>query len=561
MRRFLLYVILLSIYVVCTSHAATHDPVMARNGMVVSAHRLASEAGCQILKDGSNAVDAAVVTAFVLNVVEGYYSGIGGGLFMVLRTPDGRVITIDGRETAPALCDSMSFVNYSGIEQKPSVTGPNAGGVPGTLAALNLALQQFGTVTLADALKPAIAIADTGFLLDLVYAEKLERYKDRLSRYHQTASIFLKPDGSPWQQGDRLVQHDLAATLQLIADHGIDVFYRGDLGLKIAQEIENARGWLRFDDLRNYSPVVRSPVHGQYKGYHIYSMPPPSSGGIHLIQMLNILRNTGLSSLGHNSSRYLHYLAEAMSRAFADRAEYLGDPAYSYIPVRGLLSLEYADQLAASILPNTASHLNSPGDPCASHDAHHTTHISAIDDHGTMVALTTTINTTFGSAWIIPGTGILLNNEMDDFVTHPGEPNFWGLVGNRRNFIESGKRPLSSMTPTLVLNDDQPFMILGSPGGPRIISTVLQVFLNVVEFDMDIQAAVDAPRVHHQWQPDTLYLEAGIPVDVQDNLTSMGHHIKAEGTWSSAQSIHRDPATGIIYGGTDSRSHGAAVGH
>lgn len=534
---------------------------MARNGMVVSAHRLASDAGCQILKDGGNAVDAAVVTAFVLNVVEGYYSGIGGGLFMVLRTPDGNVITIDGRETAPALCDSMSFVNYSGIEQKPSVTGPNAGGVPGALAALDLALQQFGTITLAEALKPAIAIADTGFLLDLVYAEMLELYKNRLARYHQTASIFLKPDGNPWQQGDWLVQQDLAATLQMIANQGIDVFYRGDLGEKIAQEIENAAGWLRFDDLRNYSPVVRSPVHGQYKGYHIYSMPPPSSGGIHLIQMLNILRHTDLSSFGHNSSGYIHYVAEAMNLAFADRAEYLGDPAFSHIPVRGLLSLDYADQLAATIAPNLATHLSHPGDPCAFEEGDHTTHISAIDAQGTMVALTNTINTTFGSAWVIPGTGILLNNEMDDFVTHPGKPNFWGLVGNRRNWIEPGKRPLSSMSPTLVLHDDQPFMILGSPGGPRIISTVLQVFLNVVEFDMDIQAAVDAPRVHHQWRPDTLYLETGIPVDVQDNLTAMGHHIKAGRTWSSAQSVHRDPATGILSGGSDSRSQGAAVGH
>ena len=552
----------LGVFILCgVALGENRKPITATHGMVVSAHPLASEVGCDILKKGGNAVDAAVAAAFVLNVVEGYYSGIGGGLFMVVRMPDGGVVAIDGRETAPVLCDSLCFAHYQGNEDKPSVSGPNAGGVPGALAALNLALTQYGTMSLADVMQPAIEISDTGFFIYPLYQEKLTSSRERLLKYPQTAAIYLKPDGSVYQLGDRLVQPDLVRTLRIIASKGIGEFYRGDLGQRIVKAIGNAGGWIRMEDLESYEPIVREPVYGQYRGYDIYSMPPPSSGGIHLIQMLNMLRRYDLASMGHNSPQYIHVLAEVMNRAFADRAEYLGDPGFCRVPVRGLLSLEYADELVRSIHPRYASIIRGPGDPYPYQEGDHTTHISVMDGQGGMVAVTTTINTTFGSAWVIPGTGILLNNEMDDFVTRPGEPNFWGLVGNRRNWIEPGKRPLSSMTPTVVLKDGEPCMILGSPGGPRIISTVLQVFLSVVEFGFDIQAAVDAPRVHHQWRPDTLYTEDGIPDGVLFDLGASGYHVVAGDKWSSAQCIYRDSATGILTGGSDRRSNGAAEGY
>jgi gamma-glutamyltranspeptidase/glutathione hydrolase len=557
--RFFVLTVLVLLWLQAVCLAAYRQPVYAKHGMVVSAHPLASKVGCDVLKNGGNAVDAAVATAFVLNVVEGYYSGIGGGLFMVIRTPDGKVVTIDGRETAPALCDSFSYMRNPDEDQ--SVTGPRAGGVPGTLAALDLVLKQYGTMSLAEIMVPAIDIADTGCFIYPKYQEELKANRDRLLKYPQSAAIFLKPDSSIWELGDRLVQPDLARSLRKIATKGADEFYHGNLGQHIAKQIGLAGGWIRMDDLEEYQPVIGEPVHGQYKGYDIYSMPPPSSGGVHLIQMLNMLRRHDLGIMGHNSSQYIHYLVEVMTRAFADRAEYLGDPAFSLVPVKGLISLDYADHLASSIDPVTASHDINPGDPFRYQEGDHTSQVSVIDIRGGMVAMTTTINTAFGSAWVIPGTGILLNDEMDDFVTRPGEANYWGLVGNRRNWIEPGKRPLSSMTPTVVLKDGKPSMILGSPGGPRIITTVLQVFLNVVDFGFDIQAAVDAPRVHHQWMPDTLYIEDGIPVDVLDNLIKMGYNVKAGDTWSAAQCIYRDPNTGLLTGGSDSRSNGSAVGY
>jgi gamma-glutamyltranspeptidase/glutathione hydrolase len=557
--RFFILTVLGILWLQAVCLAAYRQPVYAKHGMVVSAHPLASKAGCDVLKNGGNAVDAAVATAFVLNVVEGYYSGIGGGLFMVIRTPDGQVVTIDGRETAPALCDSFSYMQNP--DQDQSVTGPRAGGVPGTLAALDLALRQYGTMSLAEIMEPAIDIADTGFFMYPKYQEELKANRDRLLKYPESTAIFLKPDSSIWELGDRLVQPDLARTLRKIATKGADEYYRGDLGRQIARQIKLAGGWIRMEDLEGYQPVIREPVHGRYKGYDIYSMPPPSSGGVHLIQMLNMLRRYDLAAMGHNSSQNIHYLAEVMTRAFADRAEYLGDPAFFTVPVMGLLSLDYADQFASSIEPHTATHVAGPGNPFAYQEGDHTTQVSVMDVRGGMVAMTTTINTGFGSAWVMPGTGILLNDEMDDFVTRPGEANYWSLVGNRRNWIEPGKRPLSSMTPTVVLKDGEPSMIMGSPGGPRIITTVLQVFLNVVDFGFDIQAAVDAPRVHHQWMPDTLYIEEAIPVDVSDNLTRMGYNVKAGDTWSAAQCIYRDPATGLLTGGSDSRSNGAAVGY
>jgi gamma-glutamyltranspeptidase/glutathione hydrolase len=550
------------VWLVCTGMVIGSDweAVQVRRGMVVSAHPLASEVGIRVLKDGGSAVDAAVSGVLVLNVVEGYFSGIGGGLFIVIRTPKGEVVAIDGRETAPAMCDSMCYLGFP-LDQKASVTGAKAGGVPGALAAMDLGLKKYGTWTLAEVLAPAIAIADTGFFIYPVYEKKLGASRERLLRYPQTAAIFLRSDSSVWKLGDRLVQEDLAETFRTIAQQGVDVFYHGELGKVIAGQIEEAGGWIRMEDLEWYRPVVREAVHGSYKDYEVYSMPPPSSGGVHLIQMLNILSHFRLARMGHNSPEYIHYLTEAMIRAFADRAEYLGDPAFCEVPVEGLLSLDYADALARSIHPHYGSVVAGPGDPFRYQEGDHTTHISVIDSMGWMVAVTATVNTTFGSAWVIPGTGILLNNEMDDFVTRPGEANFWGLVGNRRNCIEPRKRPLSSMTPTLVLKDNEPFMVLGSPGGPRIISTVLQVLLNVVEFGMNIQAAVDAPRVHHQWRPDTLYIEERMSEHVLYKLGARGYHVMAGDGWSSAQCIYRDPMTGVMWGGSDRRSGGAAMGY
>ncbi len=567
-----------------STHAAAPLPTWARHGMVVSAHPLASQAGLDVLKAGGNAVDAAVATAFALGVVEGYSSGIGGGSFTLLHLANRwETIVVDGREEAPGAARSDMYVDNTTGKVNPelSTTGILAGAVPGHLAALNLLLERYGSMTLGQVLEPAILLADSGFELSQTYARSLALQKDKLKRFPSTFAVFFHPDSTPLGLGERLYQHDLAQTYRILADEGDKAFYRGEIARRIVAAMKADSGLITMHDLTAYKPRLRKPVVGSYRGYSIYSMPPPSSGGVHLIQMLNILERFDLKYLGLNSSETIHLEAEAMKRAFADRAVFMGDPAFTSVPVTGLTSKTYADSLARNISRFRTSKITGPGNPWAfvpegtptlpsisteagdssAEKDRHTTHLSVVDRWGNLVAMTATINTGFGSGYVIPGTGILLNNEMDDFSSAPGVENFFGLVGSDANAIAPHKRPLSSMTPTLVFYQGRPFMVVGSPGGPRIITTVLEVISNVIDHGLDIQEAIDAPRAHHQWKPDKLFLEDGIPFDVQENLFRYGHDVSTGGNWSGAQCILIDLETGLLYGGTDSRQEGAAKGY
>lgn len=565
--------------------AAAPVPAWARHGMVVSADPRASQAGLDILKAGGNAVDAAVATAFALGVVEGYCSGIGGGSFTLVHLANRwETVVVDGREEAPGAARADMYVDKITGKVNPdlSQTGVLAGGVPGHLAALNLLLERYGSMSLGQVLEPAIILADSGFELSQTYARALANAQNKLKRFPSSAAIFLHPDSTPYLPGERLVQHDLAQTYRLIADEGDKAFYKGEIARQIAAAMKADSGLITMQDLTAYRPRVRKPVIGSYRGYTIYSMPPPSSGGVHLIEMLNLLERYDLKYLGFNSSETIHLEAEAMKRAFADRAVFMGDPGFVNVPVAGLISKLYADSLARNISRFRTSKITGPGNPLAympeetlpqipaapvkygestGGNGQHTTHLSVVDRWGNLVSMTATINTTFGSGYVIPGTGILLNNEMDDFATAPGVENYFGLVGGDANAIAPRKRPLSSMSPTLVFYQGRPFMVVGSPGGPRIITTVMEVISNVVDHGMDIQEAVDAPRVHQQWHPEKLYLEDGIPLDVQQNLFKDGWDVSAGGTWSGAQCILIDLETGIMYGGSDSREEGAAKGY
>lgn len=567
------------------TRSAAPVPTWARHGMVVSAHPLASQVGLEILKAGGNAADAAVATAFALGVVEGYCSGIGGGSFTLLHLANRwETVVVDGREEAPGAARADMYVDKATGKVNPELSqvGVLSAAVPGHVAALSLLLERYGSMSLGQVLEPAIALADSGFELSQTYARALDNQKDKLKRFSSSFAIFFHPDSTPLGLGERLVQHDLAQTYRVLAEESNEAFYRGEIARRIAAAMKADSGLITMQDLAAYKPRLRKPVVGSYRGYTIYSMPPPSSGGVHLIEMLNILERYDLKYLGHNSSETIHLLAEAMKRAFADRATFMGDPGFVSIPVNGLIAKAYADSLARNISRYRTRAITGPGNPsafmpeeappkiapppvksgeAAQGKGQHTTHLSVVDRWGNLVAMTATINTGFGSGYVIPGTGILLNNEMDDFSAAPGVENFFGLVGADANSIAPRKRPLSSMTPTLVFFQGRPFMVVGSPGGPRIITTVLEVLSNVIDHGLDVQEAVDAPRVHHQWKPDKLYLEDGLPMDVQQGLYLRGHDVSPGGTWSGAQAILIDLETGIIYGGSDSREEGAAKGY
>jgi gamma-glutamyltranspeptidase/glutathione hydrolase len=543
--------------------AASPRPAVAQNGMVVAAEKNAVEIGIEILKGGGNAADASVAVAAALNVTEGYSSGMGGGCFILIYwADDDSVYVIDGRERAPLKASRDMYVNKDGtIKEGQSTDGVTAVATPGEAAALEMMHERWGAKPWKDLFQPAIALADTGFIISRTYAERLSFFKDRLAQYEESKRIFFPAnDTLPYVFGDRLVQTDLARFLDSLAANCSSWFYNSDFTDDFVQYMKESGGFLRKEDFQKYQAVERIPVRGTFRGYDIYSMPPPSSGGIHVIQMLDMLEPFNLSYWGAGSSDVIHLLAEVMKRAFADRAYYLGDPDFVNVPVAELLDTAYLNQQRLSIQPYEASNIQGPGQ-FPGNEGQHTSHFSIIDKDGNMVALTATVNTSFGSGIILPGWGLILNNEMDDFSIQPGTPNFYGLVGSEANAIAPGKRPLSSMTPTIVLKDGKPAGILGSPGGPRIITTVLQVFLDVVEFGMDIQAAVDYPRVHHQWKPDLIFIEPEIPADVLENLIAKGHEVYQNGHWSSAECIWIDQETGYIYGGSDNRSEGAAVGY
>jgi len=536
--------------------------VVARHGMVVAQEAQAARVGADILARGGNAVDAAVAVGFALAASYPRAGNIGGGGFMVIHLADGEDTTIDYRETAPAAIDAKSFLDAQGnADPTKSRESALAIGVPGTVAGLALAERKYGSgkFTLADLIAPAIAMARDGVTLDEDLAEGPQTIQARLARWPASAKIFLKADGSALAAGDRLVQSDLAASLEAIARGGPQAFYDGPLAQKIAAAVQAAGGVMTADDLRAYRAVERAPVRGTYRGYDIVSMPPPSSGGVGLIEMLNILEGYDLAHADETQTLFL--MTEAMKRAYADRALFLGDPDKVQNPVGKLISKSYAANWRATIdpahaTPASAIHPGGSADP----EGHNTTHFSIVDRFGDAVSNTYTLNFSYGVGLVADGTGILLNNELDDFAAKPEAPNAYGLIGYQANEPGPGKRPLSSMTPTIVLKGDKPFLVTGSPGGSRIITAVLQVIVNVIDRGMDIAQAVAAPRVHAQWMPDQVYVEPALPADIVAALQARGDKIVPQRPFTSANSIMVAPQ-GLV-GAADPRSAGAlAVGY
>ncbi|UQG61178.1 gamma-glutamyltransferase [Marinobacter sp. M3C] len=531
------------------------NPVTATQGMVSTSHTLATEVALQVLKDGGNAVDAAVTAGFALAVTQPRSGNIGGGGFMLIAPGDGAAPeAIDYRETAPAAATEDLFLDEDGkVDQNRSRFTHKAAGVPGTVAGLALALERHGSISLKQALAPAIKLASDGFVVPRRFSEGLEQARDRMTRWPATLETFYKEDGSAWQPGERFRQPELAATLQRIADQGTDGFYKGETARLIAAEMARNDGLITEADLAGYKPAIRTPVQGTYRGYDIYSMSPPSSGGVHIVQILNILEGFPIAEFGHNSASAIHHMSEAMKLAYADRTQYLGDTDFVDVPVAGLISKGYAEELRGTIRADKtrpASEIK-PGQPAA-YESPETTHFSVVDRWGNAVSNTYTINFSYGSGITVAGAGFLLNNEMDDFSAKPGVPNAYGLIGGAANKIEPGKRMLSSMSPTVVRKDGRNFLVTGSPGGSRIITTTLQVIMNVIDHGMNIQSAVSVPRIHHQWLPDQIRIEQGISADTVKLLESKGHTVVTDSAMGAIQSIMIGE-DGTLYGGADPR--------
>ena len=535
--------------------------VVAQNGMVVAQEGLAARVGADILEKGGNAIDAAVAVGFALAVSYPRAGNIGGGGFMVIHLAGGGDTAIDYRETAPQGIDTRSFLDASGnADPQKSRESALAVGVPGTVAGLALAAEKYGSgkFSLADLIAPAIAMARDGIVVTDNTEESVPSVHARVARWPASAKIFLKADGAPLDPGDRLVQSDLAETLATIARQGPRAFYEGPVAQKIAAAVQAAGGVMTADDLKNYQATERAPLRGTYRGYALVSMPPPSSGGVELIEMLNILEGYDLAH--DDEPLRLHLMIEAMKRAYADRALFLGDPDKVANPVAHLTSKSYAAEWRATIDPARATPAaDIRAGATVQPEGRNTTHFSVADRFGNAVANTYTLNFSYGVGLVADGTGIVLNNELDDFAAKPDAPNAYGLTGAEANEPGPGKRPLSSMTPTIVLKDGRPFLVTGSPGGSRIITTVLQVIANVVDRGMDIAEAVSAPRLHDQWMPDQVYAEPGISDDLLAALKARGDKVVPQRPFTSANSIMIAPE-GFV-GAGDPRSPGAlAVG-
>ncbi|MGB6100539.1 MAG: gamma-glutamyltransferase [Comamonas sp.] len=529
-------------------------PVVAHHGMVASEQALATRIGLDILESGGNAVDAAVAVGFGLAVALPNAGNLGGGGFMMVHDArTGRDVALDFREMAPSGAHRSMYLDANGkVISGKSLFTHYAVGVPGTVAGLTHALQHWGTLPLARVVEPAARLAEHGFAVSETLAQALAHGKKTLAPWPASQAIFFK-NGAPMQAGDLLVQKDLAASLRLIGREGAQAFYEGAIARKIAAEMAPHAGAITLADLKDYKVMEREPVRGSYRGYDIVTMPPPSSGGAHLVQMLNIIERWPIRQWGVNSAATIHHMTEAMKLAYADRAEYLGDPDFVKVPLHGLISKRYADRLAASIDAHRARPASEirPGQPQA-YESDQTTHFSVVDAAGNAVAVTYTLNTNFGSGIVAQGTGILLNNEMDDFAAKPGVANAYGLVGGDANAVQAGKRPLSSMTPTLALKDGRIAIVTGSPGGPRIITTVLETLVDMIDFQMNPAEAAATLRFHHQWTPDELRVEKGLSRDTLDLLQVKGHRIVVKPVMGRTQTIQvRD---GLLYGASDPRN-------
>ena len=539
--------------------ADTIHSISAEHGMVVAQERTAARIGTDILRRGGNAVDAAVATGFAMAVTYPRAGNIGGGGFMIIHSAERHEdVAIDYRETAPAATTPGIFLGSDGKPDNAKSRDSALGiGVPGTPAGLALALEKYGSgkFTLAQLIRPAIDLARNGIVIADDGADTLPDWHRRLARFPASAKIFSRADGTSLREGDALVQTDLATTLEAIATQGPRGFYEGPVAEKLVHAIDDAGGIITMDDLKAYQPVTRNPVHGSYRGYDLVSMPLPSSGGIVLVEALNILEGFPLEQMKQGSADSLHVLIEAMKRAYADRAHYLGDPAFVSAPVATLVTKDYAGKQRASIDLDHATPWADAVSAAPPREGSNTTHFSVVDSFGNAVSNTYTLNFSYGVGLVAEGTGVLLNNELDDFTAAPGASNAYGLVGFEANLPGPGKRPLSSMSPTIVLKDGKPVLVTGSPGGSRIISTVLQVIVNVLDYHMDVAAAVAAPRLHHQWLPDEVRIERGFAEATLDALRAKGHHIVEPMGQTSANSIEVTPAW--LHGAPDPRTRGA----
>lgn len=568
----LINVLFLSLLFVIPAHAveapildssARFHPVISRTGMVVSQEQVASQVGADILAKGGNAIDAAVATGFALAVTLPRAGNIGGGGFMlVYLAEEDRTVAIDYREMAPSAAFRDLFLDETGgVDNQKARFSIFSSGIPGTVAGLIHAQEKYGQLSLKMVMQPAITLADQGITVSHDLSQSLASRSSVMKKNLASAGYFYKPDGNNYQEGERLRQKDLAGTLKRIARQGLNGFYGGKTADLIVAEMQRNGGLITHQDLKDYRVVEREPVCGTFRENKICAMPPPSSGGVHLIQMLNILEGWNLQTLGHNSSAYLHRLIESMRRAYADRSKYLGDPDFYSVPVRALTDKQYAEQLRRQIDLMSSSRssdiLPGLGSPKESME---TTHYSTWDQWGNVVSNTYTLNFSYGSGISVAGAGFLLNNEMDDFSSKPGVPNAYGLVGAEANAIEPKKRPLSSMTPTIVFNhEEKPVLATGSPGGSTIITVVLQMLLNVLEFDMNVAEATAAPRIHHQWLPDTIFYEKGISQDTLDLLTQRGHKLAEKSRILGATQTISANKDGVKFGAADYRRSDAAA--
>jgi gamma-glutamyltranspeptidase/glutathione hydrolase len=557
MKRIFCTLLIVSLF----ATSALANTARSTHGMVVTIHPIATQTGVDAMKHGGNAIDAALAAALTLGVVDGHNSGIGGGCFILIHTADGKNIAIDGRETAPAAATRDMYIRNGQADTSLSQTGPLASGVPGALAAYADASERFGKLPLKQLLSPAADIAETGFAIDQNYAKKITATFADIKKFDATARILLKPDGTPLAAGDILKQPDLAHTYREIGEHGIDYFYRGQFAESVSDWMKNNGGILRASDFADYKSRAREPLITKYRGHTIIGFPPPSSGGVHVAQILNILDRFDLKKLERTEpATRVHVMADAMKLAFADRAYWLGDPDFAKVP-RGLIDADYGRQLSQKISFDRALGQIEHGTPPDLQNTFgkHTTHIAACDDQGNWVAITQTINTSFGSKVIVPGTGVLLNNEMDDFSTQPGVPNHFNLIGGEANAIAPGKRPLSSMSPTIVLDrNGKPMMTVGAAGGPKIITQVLLVVSNVIDLGDDLPRAMERPRFHHQWSPDVLNIENTFDPILLEKLGSMGHKLEIVEPVGATQAIMRvgDEFIGV----SEPRANGRAAG-
>jgi gamma-glutamyltranspeptidase/glutathione hydrolase len=554
-----LFVLFVANQSVAYAHSAT-----AEHNMIATVHPIATDAGLAVFHDGGNAVDAAVTAALTLGVVDGENSGIGGGCLILIRTADGIFTAIDGREMAPAAANKNMFVRDGKPMPTASQTGPLASGVPGALAAYKVALERCGSIKLDRALAPGIQAAQDGFKISASYAYAVRSEEKNLKNFDGSRAVYFRPDGSPIAAGDRLVQLDLANTYRQIATRGTEYFYRGEVAKKIGDWMAANGGIITAADFEKYEAKIREPLRSTYRGYQIVGFPPPSSGGVHVAEILNILETFDLKTIARKDPvEGTHIVCEAFKLAFADRAHWLGDSDFVSVP-RGLTSKDYAKQLAAKIDPKRAIDVEEHGSPPNfSQDVfgRHTTHIAAADAAGNWVAITATVNTTFGSKVIVPGTGVILNDEMDDFSIFPGMPNAFGLVGAENNSVAPGKRPLSSMSPTIVLDKGgRPVMTVGAAGGPKIITQVLLAIVRVLDFDQPLAKAVENRRFHHQWRPNVVAYEKGLELPIIEGLRKRGHNVEEvdSGGRTQAIAVTRD---GKLVGVADPRSNGKAAGN